>query len=223
MPCTTHINDRHRGPSSSLLAPLPFFDSMHRALLIVDPQYDFLPPSGSLAVRHGDSILPHVYRLLDDAQWTLVVASQDSHPPAHISFASRHGVPPFGTTTVRDPRTGAPVPQELWPDHCVAGTRGAELEDGVRARLGRWGARGTVLRKVSANPLPGSARPPEDQDCSELTGRRCGPAGHGPGRRRLLGVRRPARDGGRLAGRGAVVATPARFVLAGLSLSRLTP
>ncbi|GAA5918586.1 hypothetical protein JCM1841_002260 [Sporobolomyces salmonicolor] len=130
---------------------------MHRALLIVDPQYDFLPPSGSLAVRHGDSILPHVYRLLDDANWTLVVASQDSHPPAHISFASRHGLAPFTTTPVRDARTGARVPQELWPDHCVAGTRGAELEDGVRARLAR-------TRTAASSPGVGADPQGTDRD-----------------------------------------------------------
>ncbi|GAA5872482.1 hypothetical protein JCM1840_006074 [Sporobolomyces johnsonii] len=127
--------------------------TMHRALLIVDPQYDFLPPSGSLAVAHGDTILPHVYRLLDEGNWTLVVASQDLHPRSHISFASRHGVEPFGTTTVRHPRTGEEVKQELWPDHCVEGTRGAELDEGVRARLGKWGERGTVLPKGTDRDL----------------------------------------------------------------------
>ncbi|GAA5913569.1 hypothetical protein JCM5296_001427 [Sporobolomyces johnsonii] len=112
---------------------------MHRALLIVDPQYDFLPPSGSLAVAHGDTILPHVYRLLDEGNWTLVVASQDLHPPSHISFASRHGVEPFGTTTVRHPRTGEEVKQELWPDHCVEGTRGAGGGEGAARQVGREG------------------------------------------------------------------------------------
>ncbi|CEQ39239.1 SPOSA6832_00743, partial [Sporobolomyces salmonicolor] len=121
---------------------------MHRALLIVDPQYDFLPPSGSLAVRHGDSILPHVYRLLDDANWTLVVASQDSHPPAHISFASRHGLAPFTTTPVRDARTGARVPQELWPDHCVA------------ARLAPF----TTTRTRTAASSPGVGADPQGTD-----------------------------------------------------------
>lgn len=50
------------------------------ALLLVDIQYDFLPPDGSLAVPEGDKILPLVYRLLDDAhaRFDLIVASMVS-------------------------------------------------------------------------------------------------------------------------------------------------
>jgi nicotinamidase-related amidase len=47
------------------------------ALLLVDIQYDFLPPDGSLAVPDGDKILPPVYRLLDEAEkhFGIIVAS----------------------------------------------------------------------------------------------------------------------------------------------------
>jgi nicotinamidase-related amidase len=49
-----------------------------RALIIVDVQYDFLPPSGSLAVPQGEEILPIIKDLLDDQQhqFELVVASR---------------------------------------------------------------------------------------------------------------------------------------------------
>lgn len=46
-----------------------------RALLLVDIQRDFLPPSGSLAIDRGDEILPVVYDLLDKGTWDVVVAS----------------------------------------------------------------------------------------------------------------------------------------------------
>ena len=48
------------------------------ALLLIDLQYDFLPPDGSLAVDGGDRILSPVYRLLDEAadHFDLIVASQ---------------------------------------------------------------------------------------------------------------------------------------------------
>lgn len=49
---------------------------MPAALLIIDIQYDFLPPDGSLAVAGGLDVLPPTYRLLDDASWDLVIASQ---------------------------------------------------------------------------------------------------------------------------------------------------
>ena len=51
---------------------------MRRALLLVDVQNDFLPPRGALAVSQGDTILPHVYRLLDEGEWAIVLASQVS-------------------------------------------------------------------------------------------------------------------------------------------------
>lgn len=95
------------------------------ALLLVDVQLDFLPadPSvaasyaGSLAVKHGRDILPIISRLLD-RDWPVVVASQDYHPPGHISFASTHERESFTSTTVTGHR-GEPIDQMLWPDHCV--------------------------------------------------------------------------------------------------------
>lgn len=51
-----------------------------KALILVDIQYDFLPPDGSLAVPDGDGILPHVYELLEHAeQYDVVVASMVCH------------------------------------------------------------------------------------------------------------------------------------------------
>ncbi|BGP29732.1 hypothetical protein JCM10296v2_001471 [Rhodotorula toruloides] len=92
---------------------------LHPALLLVDIQHDFLPPSGALAVAHGDAILEDaVYPLLDRGEWDLVAASQASPPVSH-------------------PLTNAPIEQELWPDHCVQGTRGCEFDEGVQRRIER--------------------------------------------------------------------------------------
>jgi nicotinamidase-related amidase len=44
--------------------------------MLIDVQYDFLPPDGVLQVANGRSILPTVYRLLDERDFDLVVASQ---------------------------------------------------------------------------------------------------------------------------------------------------
>lgn len=48
------------------------------ALIIVDCQNDFLPPSGSLAVNEGDQIIEPIAKLLHDPTlpWSLVVASE---------------------------------------------------------------------------------------------------------------------------------------------------
>ena len=91
------------------------------ALLLVDLQMDFLP-GGALAVADGDAILAPVRELLLSARFPTVVATQDWHPSAHVSFASSHpGRAPFDTVTLYG------EPQVLWPDHCVAGTAGAAL------------------------------------------------------------------------------------------------
>lgn len=105
--------------------------SFKPALIIVDLQEDFCPPNGSLAVQGGRDIVPLVNELLD-LPFALKVATKDFHPQDHISFASNHAAPhnvPFTSTiTIHNPLN----PEEsqttqLWPDHCVQGTRGAEL------------------------------------------------------------------------------------------------
>jgi nicotinamidase/pyrazinamidase len=93
------------------------------ALLVIDMQNDFLP-GGSLAVAEGDLIVPGINALA--AKFEHVVLTQDWHPLGHISFASTHGLRPFVDTVQVAYGT-----QHLWPDHCVQGTRGAELHPGL--------------------------------------------------------------------------------------------
>lgn len=77
------------------------------ALLIVDPQVDFLP-GGSLGVPQGDEVLAPINRLIDvyRAAGLPVYASRDWHPPLHCSFSDQGGP---------------------WPIHCVAGSDGARF------------------------------------------------------------------------------------------------
>jgi len=77
-----------------------------------------------------------------------VVATQDWHPPNHVSFASSHpGRKPLDVVDADG------IEQVLWPDHCVQGTRGADLHPrlsvggielvmrkGLRARLDSYSA-----------------------------------------------------------------------------------
>jgi len=92
---------------------------VREALLIVDLQRDFLP-GGALAVAGGDAVVAPIAALAP--RFATVVATQDWHPPGHVSFASAHpGAAPYTTIA----RTVGK--QELWPDHCVRGTPGAAL------------------------------------------------------------------------------------------------
>ncbi|KAJ9114263.1 hypothetical protein QFC22_005715 [Naganishia vaughanmartiniae] len=124
------------------------------ALIIVDVQNDFLPPTGSLAVPDGREILPPIYKLLSDEEW-------DWHPPGHVSFASSHqdGKPytkiqiSASSGTTKSGEQTAMRDMFIWPDHCVPGTPGAEIEDGLQERLKPWLANKklVVVRKVSIN------------------------------------------------------------------------
>lgn len=93
------------------------------ALLVIDMQYDFLP-GGALAVPDGDAVIAPINALVKrfHRAGAHILLTQDWHPPGHSSFASSHeGAQPFTQTEM-------PYgPQTLWPDHCVQGTRGAEI------------------------------------------------------------------------------------------------
>lgn len=105
-----------------------------KALILVDIQNDFLP-GGALAVPDGDAIIPVVNKLIQ--RYPLVAATQDWHPPGHLSFASSHpGKRPFETIELDG------VEQTLWPDHCQWGSLGAAFADGLQ--LGRVSA---IFRK----------------------------------------------------------------------------
>ncbi len=88
-----------------------------QALLLVDIQNDFVP-GGALAVPRGDEVIEVANRLMPD--YGLVVATQDWHPPDHLSFASQHAGRQVGDVIELNG-----VQQVLWPDHCIQNSPGA--------------------------------------------------------------------------------------------------
>ena len=96
-------------------------DQDHSLLLLVDIQPDFLP-GGALPVADGDAILEPVRELILSRRFFHFAATQDWHPPGHISFANSHpDRAPFDSITLYGHE------QVLWPDHCVQDTPGAAL------------------------------------------------------------------------------------------------
>jgi len=90
---------------------------MTQALLIIDVQNDFCP-GGLLAVNDGNAVVPIINAM--QADFPLVVATQDWHPADHSSFAANHdGADPFSSVEMP---YGTQV---LWPVHCVQGSEGA--------------------------------------------------------------------------------------------------
>ena len=87
----------------SQLAVSPHFCNnwgMKRTLIIVDVQNDFLE-GGALAVAGADQSYVEAVEAIRD-HFDQVLLTADNHPPNHISF-------------------------EIFPPHCVAGTRGAKV------------------------------------------------------------------------------------------------
>ena len=82
------------------------------ALIVVDMQIDFAHPDGSLFVECGDQLVePINIEIATAAQArSVIVVTQDWHPGTTPHFIDDGGV---------------------WPTHCVAGTWGADLIDGL--------------------------------------------------------------------------------------------
>lgn len=78
-----------------------------KALIVVDVQNDFCP-GGSLAVEHGDEVVPPLNKLMREFldRGEPVFKTRDWHPAKTKHFAA------YGGT---------------WPVHCVQGTHGAEF------------------------------------------------------------------------------------------------
>ncbi len=112
------------------------FEAAQTALLVIDVQPDFMP-GGPLGVAGADAILPGIRRLMASDRFGCVVATQDWHPPDHVSFASNHpDAEPMTTVTCHGHE------QFLWPDHCVQGTAGASLHPDLP-----WNRAHAILRK----------------------------------------------------------------------------
>ncbi|MDR0485174.1 MAG: isochorismatase family protein [Elusimicrobiota bacterium] len=88
-----------------------------KTLLVIDYQYDFYHPKGSLYCEGGEKILDKLTEFSKSPFFDLKIFTQDWHPKRHISFASTHNKEPF---TALDGDI-------LWPDHCVCGSLGAEI------------------------------------------------------------------------------------------------
>lgn len=132
-------------------------DRQQDALIVVDLQHDFLP-GGALAVADGDAIVEPIARLA--LRFATVVATQDWHPRGHVSFASSHpGTKPYGILALPQGK------QELWPDHCLQGSRGAAIHpgfpDSTATLILRKGTRAQVdsYSALRENVGPDGARP----------------------------------------------------------------
>jgi nicotinamidase/pyrazinamidase len=118
-----------------------------RALLIIDVQKDFFldQGEGALGVPQGHTIVP-VINYLRSKQFDHVFLCQDWHPTNHCSFCTNNpGKDPYSIINL--PEVG---PQQMWPDHCMQGSRGAEFHDQLITEPSDY------LVRAGCNPLSDS-------------------------------------------------------------------
>jgi len=94
---------------------------------VVDPQNDFVSSEGALSIAGASNprIIENINKLLNSDKFDLKIATQDWHPDNHVSFAKTNGAELF--TQKETEQAGNKINQVMWPNHCVAGTQGAEF------------------------------------------------------------------------------------------------
>jgi nicotinamidase/pyrazinamidase len=129
----------------------------HRALLVIDPQNDFVDPSGALYVKGAERDAEALARLIESpsAQLSDLIISLDSHHRLDISHplwfrdAEGRAPAPFTVITSADLRAGrwralegaqertlaylealereGRYPHVIWPEHCLMGGAGQAM------------------------------------------------------------------------------------------------
>lgn len=137
------------------------------ALLVIDAQYDFCAPQGSLYVPGADKDIERLVQFIDKNLSSIdgIILSLDAHPYFHIShpcyWISSDGKNPEPFTIITDEDLYSlkwrPVAEEnysvayikqlklqgqfqhvIWPYHCVAGTKGSTIVDNLMDSVRKW-------------------------------------------------------------------------------------
>ena len=95
-----------------------------KTLVIVDYQFDFYDPAGTLHVEHGEDFAERIAAIMP--QYDNIVFTLDWHPVGHCSFKENGG---------------------LWPEHCVQYTPGAGIHPLLVKTAVEEGKNITIYRK----------------------------------------------------------------------------
>jgi len=148
------------------------------ALLIIDAQYDFCNPKGSLFVPNADEDMRRLKQFILTNVEALdhICVTLDSHPVNDIShppfWEDQEGnfPPPFTQITLAEVREGkwtprfspqkaisyltdleaqGQFPHFIWPQHCLIGSKGASLDEHLMEALIAWTRGGKSYQAVS--------------------------------------------------------------------------
>lgn len=110
---------------------------------MIDVQNDFI--TGSLALKNspaqqdGAEVVPVINDILTNHAFDVIVYTFDWHPDDHCSFVTNVGKYPIESSceiTADNVKVfdkviydlhDTPMTQEIWPEHCVQNSEGAEL------------------------------------------------------------------------------------------------
>ena len=106
-------------------------NSRNCALIQVDPQVDFGAVGGALYVPRGEEVVAELNALRSALQEAgrlrVVINTQDSHPPDHVSFQVNNP----GSELFKEHVLTDGTKQMMWPVHCQVGTPGHEFLPGL--------------------------------------------------------------------------------------------
>jgi len=86
-----------------------------KILLVIDMQFDFCHPEGSLYIKDAEKLIIPIDKEMKSKKYDQIWATQDWHPKNHISFASNHkDKKPFDVIKAPNGED-----QILWADHCI--------------------------------------------------------------------------------------------------------
>ena len=133
---------------------------MKTLLLIIDPQNDFVSPSGSLYVSGAQDAITYIIRYIKDHQKEIsgIAVTMDTHHKYHIAHPSYwFPIPaPFTVITADDVKSGKYVPAReeykettkryledigeltIWPEHCLEGSNGWSIPNNLVRAIQEW-------------------------------------------------------------------------------------
>lgn len=153
------------------------------ALLVIDAQYDFCHPNGSLYVPGADEDMERLSKIVKDHAEKIdhISVTLDSHPVNDISHPSfwqdkaGNFPAPFTAITSDDVKAGTWTPRffpeitlkyladleaegkfthVIWPEHCLIGSKGNALFDPLMDALVAWTRRGKYYQAVTKGTYP---------------------------------------------------------------------
>jgi len=134
---------------------------MKRLLFIIDPQIDFTSKSGSLYVPESEKAMEFLSEFIINEELADICVSQDSHDLYHVGHAlyweDEKGNHPSPFTQFSDTSVWKPCKASLarannyldllkkygrvntiWPNHCIEGTKGWEINPILLNALNKW-------------------------------------------------------------------------------------